>query len=153
MANTYTQLHIQFVIVVKGRQNLIPKSNKEELHKYITGIVQKRKHKMLAINSVPDHLHMYIGMHPDQSVSDLMRDVKTNSSIFINDKKWLKQKFQWQAGYGAFSYSKSHSPRVIQYVLNQELHHKKRTFREEYLDFLNKFGIKYDERYLFEFYD
>jgi putative transposase len=150
MANTFTQLYIQFVFAVQGRANLIPKQHKEELHKYISGIVKERKHKMLAINCMPDHTHIFIGMKPIQSISDLMRDIKTNSSIFISDKKFVRGKFHWQEGYGAFSYSHSHIDSVVKYVLNQEEHHRKKTFKEEYLEFLKKFEIEYDDRYLFE---
>jgi len=130
--------------------NLIPKERKDELHKYITGIVQKREHKMLAINCMPDHTHIFVGMKPTQSISDLMRDIKTNSSTFITSEKIVKGKFNWQGGYGAFSYSHSHIDEVVKYVLNQEEHHSTRTFKQEYLSFLKKFEIEYDERYLFE---
>lgn len=150
MANTFTQLYIQLVFAVQGRQNLIAKQHKEELHKYVTGIVQKRNHKMLAINCMPDHIHIFIGMKPVQSISDLVRDIKTNSSAFITDKKIVKGKFNWQEGYGAFSYSHSHIDAVVKYVLNQEAHHRKKTFKEEYLEFLQKFDIANDPKYLFE---
>ena len=150
MANTYTQIHIQFVFVVKFRKALIDKSFKEELYQYITGIVQSYDHKMLAINGVEDHVHVFIGMRPSQSISDLMQDIKGSSSKWINEKKFLKVKFEWQEGYGAFSYSKSHVQNVINYVNNQEKHHAKQTFRDEYLDFLKKFDIEYDERYIFK---
>lgn len=150
MPNTYTQLHIQIVFAVKGRQNLLPKKHKEELHKYITGITQKRNHKMLAINSLPDHIHIFVGLNPANSISDLVRDIKTNSSAYITEQKFVPQKFNWQEGYGAFSYSHSHIDAVVKYILNQEKHHRKKTFREEYLDFLHKFGIDYDEKFLFD---
>lgn len=150
MANTYTQLHIQLVFAVKGRENLIPQKHKEELHKYITGIVQSRVNKMLAINAMPDHIHIFLGLNPANSISDLVRDIKTNSSTFITQQKLTPHKFNWQEGYGAFSYAQSQVDAVIQYVLNQEQHHKKQTFKEEYLQFLNKFEIEYDEKYLFD---
>ncbi len=150
MANTYTQLYIHIVFTVWGRLNLIPKKHKEELHKYITGIIQKRKHKLLAINSMPDHFHIFVGYQPSQSLSDLVRDIKANSSKFINENKWMTGKFAWQSGYGAFSYSKSHINNVISYVKNQEEHHKKSTFKEEYLRLLNKFEVEYEDKYLFE---
>ncbi len=149
MPNTYTQIHIQFVFVVKYRQGLIHDSFKDELYKYITGIVTAHNHKLLAINGMPDHVHVLIGMRPTQSISDLMQDVKGNSSKWINEKKFLNIKFEWQGGYGAFSYSKSHVDRVINYILNQENHHKKETFREEYLRFLKEFDVEYDEQYIF----
>jgi REP element-mobilizing transposase RayT len=120
------------------------------LHKYITGIVQKREQKMLSIFYMPDHIHLLVGSKPSMAISDLTKDIKAGSSNFINDKKWLKGKFNWQEGFGAFSYSRSQIDTVIKYILNQEEHHKKKTFREEYIDFLKKFEIEYDEKYLFE---
>ncbi len=149
MPNTYTQIHIQFVFAVKFRNCVIQSSWKEELHKYITGIVQLHSHKLIAINSMPDHVHVFIGMRPTQSVSDLMQDVKGSSSKWINDKNLTVKHFEWQEGYGAFSYSKSHIKNVIEYIENQEQHHRVKTFREEYIDFLEKFEIDYDERYIF----
>lgn len=150
MPNTYTQIHIQFVFAVKFRKALIEDSYKQELYQYIIGIVQNYGHKMLAINGVSDHIHIFIGMRPTQSISDLMQDVKGSSSKWINEKKFLKVKFEWQEGYGAFSYSKSHVQNVIKYVYNQEKHHAKQTFKDEYLEFLKKFDIEYDERYIFK---
>lgn len=149
MANTYTQLYIQIVFAVKGRENLIDRQHKEELQKYMTGIVQQRKCKLLAIHCMPDHCHVLIGLRPDVALSDLVRDVKASSSKFIKEKKWLRGAFQWQEGFGAFSYSQSQLPDVINYVLNQEEHHKKLSFKEEYLAFLQKFQVDYDEKYLF----
>jgi REP element-mobilizing transposase RayT len=153
MANTFTQIYIQIIFAVKGRQNLIRKEYKEEIHKYITGILKNKKQKLLAINCMPDHTHIFAGLKPDIKISDLVRDVKSISSGFINDKKFVKGKFSWQHGFGAFSYSHSHIDRVVKYVLNQEEHHKKRTFREEYIGLLEKFNIEYDPKYIFEFYD
>jgi REP element-mobilizing transposase RayT len=153
MANSYTQIYIQYVFAVKGRKNFLLPNHNEELHKYITGIVQKRKCKMLQINNVADHLHMLVGLHPTYSIAKLVQEVKSISSGFINDKKWTKEDFNWQEGYGGFSYSRSQIDRVIQYIINQQKHHQKTTFREEYINFLNKFGVDYDERYIFEFYD
>ena len=150
MANTYTQIHLQFVFAVKYRNGLIHASFKEELYKYISGIIKENNHKLLAINGMPDHLHIFIGMRPSQSISDLLQDIKGSSSKWINEKKFLKVKFEWQEGYGAFSYSKSHVNNVISYIQNQENHHKKETFREEYLKFLKVFEIEYDERYIFK---
>ena len=149
MANTYTQIHVQFVFAVKFRNGLIHASFKEELYQYISGIIKANNHKLLAINGMPDHLHIFIGMRPTQSISDLLQDIKGSSSKWINEKKFLKVKFEWQEGYGAFSYSKPHVNNVINYIQNQENHHKKETFREEYLKFLNVFEIEYDERYIF----
>lgn len=150
MANTYTQIHIHFVFAVKYRDGIIQSSWKDELYKYITGIVQKNTHKMISINGMSDHIHILIGIRPIQSISDLMQDVKGGSSKWINEKKFTEAKFEWQEGYGAFSYSKSQVKEVTAYIENQELHHKKRTFREEYLDFLQKFEIDYDEKYIFK---
>lgn len=150
MANTYSQVYIQIVFAVKGRQNLIAKENREELHKFITGIVTNRDQKLLAIFAMPDHVHILVGMKPNISISDLVRDIKAGSSKFINDSKWINGKFNWQEGFGAFSYSKSNLDNVVKYILNQEEHHKKKTFKNEYLDFLEKFQIEYNEKYLFE---
>ena len=149
MPNTYTQIHIQFVFAVKYRNGLINSSFKGELYQYISGILKPHNHKLLAINGMPDHIHIFIGMRPTQSISDLMQDVKGSSSKWINEKKFLNRKFEWQEGYGAFSYSKSHVDSVINYIKNQEEHHKKESFREEYLKFLKAFEIEYDERYIF----
>jgi REP element-mobilizing transposase RayT len=153
MANTYTQIYIQIVFAVKGRQNLIAKENREDLHKYITGIVQNKDQKMLAVFAMPDHTHLLIGLKPNIAISDLVRDIKAGSSKFITESRWIKGKFQWQVGFGAFSYSKSQIQNVVKYVLNQEEHHKKYTFKEEYLDFLRKFQIEFDEKYLFNWID
>lgn len=152
MANTYTQLYVHIIFAVKGRENLISSSNREELHKYISGIVEKRGQKMLAVFCMPDHTHLLVGLKGDIAVSDLVRDVKAGSSGFINEKRWIKGKFNWQEGYGAFSYSKSQLDNVINYVLNQEKHHGVRSFKDEYLELLQRFEVEYDERYLFEWY-
>ncbi|MBF6641365.1 IS200/IS605 family transposase [Flavobacterium sp. J49] len=149
MANTYTQIHIQFVFAVKYRDGLIHASFKEELYQYITGIIKNHNHKLLAINGMPDHIHIFIGMRPTQSISDLLQDIKGSSSKWINEKKFLKVKFEWQEGYGAFSYAKSQVDSVINYIKNQEQHHTGKTFREEYLEFLKLYEIDYDERYIF----
>ena len=150
MANTYTQLYIHIVFAVNGRMALIRDDFREELHKYITGIVTTKGHKLLAINSVKDHIHILVGLNPKIALSDLVRDVKNNSSAFINKKGWIKGKFSWQKGFGAFSYSRSHVDAVIEYIRNQEQHHRKRTFKEEYVEFLKKFSIPYDTKYIFE---
>ncbi len=150
MANTYTQIHIQFVFAVKYRDGLIHSSFKDELYQYIAGIIKHHNHRLLAINAMPDHIHIFIGMRPTQSISDLMQDIKGSSSKWINERKFLKVKFEWQGGYGAFSYSKSHVNRIINYIKNQEQHHARETFQEEYIGFLKLFGIDYDERYLFK---
>jgi putative transposase len=149
MANTYTQIHLQFVFAVKYRAAVIDKSWKDELYKYITGIVQNNKHKMLCINGVADHIHIFIGMKPTQSISDLLQDIKGSSSKWINEKGFIKGKFEWQEGYGAFSYSMSHIQNVIRYIENQEEHHRKKSFLEEYIAFLDEFEIEYNERFIF----
>lgn len=150
MANTYTQIHIQAIFAVKKRTGIIQKEWKDELYKYITGIIHEHNHRLLAMNGMPDHLHLFFGMRPSQSLSDLMQDIKGGSSKWINDRKFIKERFEWQEGYGAFSYSKSQSPSVINYVQNQEAHHSKLSFLEEYKKFLIKFDIEYDERYVFK---
>jgi len=150
MANTYTQIHIQCVMAVKCRASLIQPVWKDQLQKYVTGIVQNYGHKVLAINSMPDHLHMFFGFRPNQSLSDLMRIVKSESTKWINEKQFTQAMFNWQEGYGAFSYSRSHVKRVTEYVLNQEEHHRHKTFLEEYEQFLKQFEVPYDERYIFK---
>lgn len=150
MANSYTQLHLQFVFAVKYREALIQKEWKEDLHKYITGMFQQNQHKMLQINSMPDHIHVFIGMRPHQSVSAMIQNVKTESSKWINAHKLCKRPFNWQDGYGAFSYSRSQVPDVVRYIQNQEIHHRKETFLEEYKRMLKLFEIEYDERYIFK---
>jgi putative transposase len=150
MPNTYTQLYIQIIFAVKGRENLISKNNREELHKYITGIVKNREQKLLSIFCMPDHTHLLVSIKPSISISDLVRDIKAGSSHFVNEQKWVKGKFNWQEGFGAFSYSRSQIDTAAQYILNQEEHHKKKTFKEEYIDFLQKFKVDYDTKYLFE---
>jgi REP element-mobilizing transposase RayT len=153
MPNTYTQIYIQLVFAIQGRENIIKPDIKEELQKYATGIIQNRKQKLYTINIMPDHTHIFFSMSPVTNISDLVQDIKTGLTNHINQNKLLKTKFSWQAGYGAFSYSHSHIDNVVKYILNQEEHHKKKTFKEEYMDFLNKFNVEYDTKYLFEFYD
>jgi Transposase and inactivated derivatives len=150
MANTYTQVHIQFVFAVKYRYGVIDLSWQEELYKYITGIVQNNNHKLIVINGMPDHIHILIGLRPNQSISELMQVIKTNSSKWINEKGFVKGRFEWQEGYGAFSYGKSQVNDVIEYINNQQMHHSKKTFKEEYIEFLKKFEIDYDEKYIFK---
>ena len=149
MPYTYTQLHVHYVFAVKGRQKLIQENIRIALEKYITGIIQEYRRKLLAIYCMPDHSHVFLGLQPNQSVSDLARLMKTNSSKWLNSQKKLRIKFSWQKGFGAFSYAKSQKDQVIRYILNQPLHHQKKTFQEEYLDFLRKFEVDYDEKYVF----
>lgn len=150
MANTYTQIHIQTIFTVQNRISIITKSFKDQLYKYITGIIQNNGHKVLAINGMPDHVHVFFGMRPNQSLSDLMQDIKGDSSKWLNQKEYVPGKFAWQAGYGAFSYSKSQVNTVIDYIKHQEEHHSRKTFTTEYLEFLEKFEVPYDERYIFK---
>ena len=150
MAGTFSQIYIQVVFAVKGRESLIHPSWEEELYKYISGIVRNKEQKMLAINGMPDHIHFLIGMKPSCCLSDLVREVKKSSNDFIKEKKFSKFKFQWQKGYGAFSYSHSSLDNVIAYINYQKEHHKKQTFKEEYKGFLKKFQIEFIDEYLFE---
>lgn len=150
MPNTYTQIYIQIVFAVKGRNSLIHHSWEEQLYKYITGIVQNKEQKMLAINGLPDHIHFLIGMKPDCTLSDLVREIKKSSNAFIKENKFTKLRFQWQEGFGAFSYSHSQLDDVVGYIMNQKQHHKKKTFKEEYLELLTKFNIEFKNEYLFE---
>jgi len=149
MANTYSQLYIHIIFAVKGRQSLIAAKWKEEIYKYITGITTNKGQKLIAINGMPDHIHILIGLKPDKSISDLVRDIKSNSSKFINDKKWITGKFEWQIGFGAFSHSHSQLTNVIKYIQRQEEHHKVKTFKEEYIEFLKLFNIEFKDGYLF----
>jgi putative transposase len=149
MANTYTQIHIQVVIVVKYRECLIHPFWEEELHKYITGIIRNYEHKVLQINGIEDHIHILFGLRPKQALSDLMREVKEESTKWINRKGFLEKEFKWQKGYGAFSYSKDAVPRVATYIQNQKEHHRKKKFIDEYIGLLDEFEIEYDERFIF----
>ena len=150
MPNTYTQIHIQFVFAVKYRASQIDKTWKNDLHKYITGIIQNNNHKLLQINSMPDHIHILTGMRPGQAMSDLAQKVKVESSKWIKEQKLCKSPFYWQEGFGAFSYSKSHVDDVIRYIQNQEKHHEKETFLQEYRRFLAAFEIEWEEQYIFK---
>lgn len=153
MSGTFSQIYIQVVFAVKGRANLINNNFKTDLHKYIAGIINGKGQKSIIVNGMPDHIHAFIGLKPAMAISDLVRDIKNNSSNFINEHKLVKGKFEWQNGYGAFSYSHSHIKKVYDYILTQEEHHKKKTFQQEYIDFLTAFKIAYNEKYLFEWYE
>ena len=150
MANTYTQIHIHAVFSVQNRLSLISEHWEEHLYQYITGIIQHRGHKMIAINGMPDHIHLLIGFRVSQSLSDLMREIKGDSSLWINENKFISGKFSWQEGYGAFSYSKSQVPIVATYIENQKIHHKKTSFIKEYITMLKEFGVEYNEQYIFK---
>lgn len=152
MANTYTQLSIHAVFAVKGRKNIILKDWRNELHRYINALLSDRA-KTLAVGGWKDHIHIFFGLPPDETVSDILKHVKANSSRWINDKNFVTGKFQWQDGYGAFAHSHSQRDQVIKYILNQEAHHQTKSFKTEYLGMLKKSELEYDDRYLFEFYD
>ena len=153
MANTFSQIYLQFVFAVRHRQCLIPKEHKEELHKYFTGLIKNRNAKMMAVHCMPDHTHLFVGFKPNILISDFVKEIKVESNEFINGKKWIKGKFGWQEGYGVFSYSHSHIDTVIKYIINQERRHKKVSFQQEYHEFLEKFQVSFEEKYLFEFFD
>jgi len=153
MANTYSQINIHCVFAVKGRENIITNTFRNDLHKYMYGILKNDNVFPLAIGGWKDHVHVFFELKPDLKISDLMRMLKATSSKWINDNKLVLGKFQWQEGYGAFSYSRSQRDKVIDYILKQEEHHSKKTFREEYMDMLKKFAVEYKDEYVFEFYD
>ena len=150
MPGTYTQIYIQCVFAVKGRKNLLLKPWRDEVFKYMSAIIKAKEQKPLIVDGVADHVHLFIGLKPSMALSDLLRDIKNNSSKFISQNKFVKDKFSWQEGYGAFSYSQSQIENVYKYIQNQEEHHKKISFKTEYIDFLNKFQIDHEEKYLFE---
>jgi putative transposase len=149
MANTFSQIYLQFVFAVKGRNSLIRKENKFELHNYIIGLAENRKAKMLSINSMPDHIHLFVGFNPSVLISDFVKEIKVESHELIDKKKWA-QGYAWQTGYGAFSYSRSDIDKVCKYIQNQEEHHRHKSFNIEYIELLQEFGLPYNERYLFE---
>ncbi len=150
MAGTFTQIYIQIIFAVKRRETLLSKTWRSEVFKYIAGLIKEKGHKPIIINGVSDHVHCFIGLKPSTAISDLARDIKNNSSKFINEKGFTKLKFNWQSGYGAFSYSHSQIDSVYNYILNQEEHHRKKSFSEEYLEFLDKFQIEHKREYLFD---
>jgi len=150
MAGTYSQLYIQIVFAVAGRKNMLDKSWRTEVFKYMAEIINAKGHKTLIVNGVSDHVHIFVGLKPSMAISDLVRDVKNNSTNFINIQNYTRGKFSWQPGYGTFSYGKSQVNRVYQYILNQENHHSKTSFREEYQEFLRKYEIEHEDKYLFE---
>jgi len=153
MPGTFSQIYIQIVFAVKGRESLIEMEWEERLYQYITGIIRTKEQKLIAINGMPDHIHVFIGMKPSCCLSDLVREIKKSSNDFINENKLAKFRFSWQEGYGAFSYSHSQIDAVAKYILSQKEHHKKVSFKEEYIDFLKKFEIEHDEKYLFNWID
>lgn len=151
MANTYTQIYIQVVFAVSGRLSLIRGEHKEEIYKFITGIVRNDGHKLISINGMSDHLHILVGLKPDMALSSLVRDIKSNSSNFINERRFSHGKFNWQEGYGAFSYGHSQLDTVVRYIQNQEQHHSSGSFKDEYLTLLKKFRINFESKYVFSF--
>ena len=151
MANTYSQIYLHIIFAVQNRQCLVPQKHKEELHKYFSGLITNRGSKMLAVNCMPDHTHIFIGYKPTLSIPELVKEIKVASNQFINRKKWVNGRFKWQEGYGAFSYSHSQIGVVMNYVKNQEKHHQKSTFKAEYIRFLNRFNISYESEFLFDF--
>lgn len=153
MGDTYTQLYVQLVFAVKGRKSFIQSQWEEEIYKYITAVVQTDKHKMLAINGMPDHIHIFVGLNPVISISDLVKDIKRASNNLINERGLTNEKFEWQSGYGAFSYSKSQIDQVCKYIMNQKAHHAKSSFKSEYIELLESLGIAFKNEYLFEFYE
>ncbi len=150
MAGTFSQIYVQIVFAVNGKINLLEKEWRNEVFKYIAGIIKGKDQKPIIVNGVADHIHAFVGLKPSKAISDLVRDIKNNSTNFINEKKFVRGKFSWQNGYGSFSYSQSQVGTVYNYILNQEEHHKKKTFREEYIEFLKKFEVEFDEKYLFK---
>jgi len=151
MANTFSQIYIQTVFAVSNRMSLIRSEFKEDLYKYISGIVRNQGQKLISINGMPDHVHILIGLRPAMALADLVKDIKADSSNFINDNKWIRGRFSWQEGYGAFSYGHSQLNTIIRYIQNQEKHHTRRSFKTEYLTLLRKFEIAFEEKYVFEF--
>lgn len=151
MANTFSQIYIQTVFAVSNRQSLITPEFKEDLYKYVSGIVRNQGQKLIAINGVADHLHILIGLRPAMALADLVQEIKADSTNFINKKRWVRGRFSWQEGYGAFSYGHSQLDTIIRYIQNQEKHHSRRSFREEYLTLLRRFDIAFEEKYVFEF--
>ncbi len=149
MANTFTQRYIHLVFAVDQRQKLIQDRFKPELYRFITGIIRQRGQKLIAINGMPDHVHLLVGLRPEMALSNLVRDIKAFSSGHVNTERWVRGTFRWQEGFGAFSYSRSQIASVVRYIENQEQHHRRMNFREEYLDLLRAFEVEYDERYLF----
>jgi putative transposase len=153
MAGTFSQVYIQVVFAVKGRKNLIAPQWESAVYEYMAGIIKAKGQKSIIVNGMPNHVHVFIGLRPSMAIADIVRDIKNNSSRFINEQRFLPGKFSWQEGYGCFSYSHSHIQRVYHYILNQKAHHQKRTFKEEYLELLKRFEVEHDEQHLFEWYE
>lgn len=150
---TFTQLYVQLVFAVNNREALLHKNIRNRVFEYISGIISEMKHKSIIVNGVSNHVHILLGLNPSKSISDTVHGIKRSTSLFINNEKLCLGKFAWQEGYGAFSYSRSQLEDVYEYILNQEKHHQKKTFRDEYIQFLKKFEIEFDEKFLFDFID
>jgi REP-associated tyrosine transposase len=150
---TFTQMYVQLVFAVWNRENLMTREIRPRIYEYVSGILTSLGHKTIAINGISDHIHIFFGLNPAKSISDTVHDIKRGSSLFINQNKLIKGKFSWQEGYGGFTYSRSQIESVFKYIQNQETHHAQKSFREEYLSFLEKYEVDYDPRFLFEFYD
>ncbi|MFK7807152.1 MAG: IS200/IS605 family transposase [Saprospiraceae bacterium] len=153
MANTYSQLYVQIVFTVRGRKHMIHKKYKDDLERYITSVVQLGRTKMIQIYCMPDHIHILIGLHPSESISQIVQKIKVSSTKFLKKQDVIFRNFSWQKGFGAFSYAHSQLGRIATYVQNQEAHHRRKTFKQEYIKTLEKFNVSYDEKYLFDFYD
>jgi putative transposase len=150
---TFTQIYIQLVFSPLRRESLLNPEIRSRVFEYMSGVASHLKHKPIIINGMDDHVHLFLGLNPNLSVSETVKEIKRVSSVFINQHHFFRGKFEWQNGYGGFSYSHSHIGRVYDYILNQEIHHKKRTFREEYMDLLKKFEVRFEDQYLFEFFE
>jgi REP element-mobilizing transposase RayT len=150
MANTYTQLYVHTIFAVRDRDCLILPDFREKIYKYISGLIQNKEHRLFIANAIPDHIHLLLSCNPDESLSSLIKEIKRCSTIYINDNHFFRNKFEWQSGFGAFSVSKSQVDKIYKYIQNQEIHHRKITFREEYISFLKKYDVVYDERYIFK---
>ena len=152
-SGTYTQIYIQLIFAVKNREAVIQSRIQDEVFKYVSGTINSMGHKALAVNGISDHIHCFVGLHPVMAISDLVKELKRSSSNFINQKKWMPGKFQWQTGFGGFSYSRSQIDNVIKYIKEQKAHHQKKTFKEEYLQFLHNFKVDYNQDFLFDFFE
>lgn len=150
---TFTQIYIQLVFSPMNRASLLQKSIRPRVFEYMSGTISNLGHKSIIVNGMADHVHVFIGLNPRYSISDTVKEIKRASSVFINEQRLIPGRFQWQHGYGGFSYSRSHIETVYNYILNQEQHHQKKTFKEEYLDFLKKYDIEFEDQYLFQFFE
>jgi REP element-mobilizing transposase RayT len=153
MSNTYSQISLHIIFAVKHREALILPNFRDNLFRYIHGIIKGKNQKSFAVNGASDHIHIFTGLTPSIYIPDFVRDIKSDSSLYVNKNRWSPGKFHWQDGYGVFSHSRSQRDCVIKYILNQEEHHSKKSFKSEYIGFLEKAGVDFDSKYLFEFFD